>query len=325
MCTSIALRTPSFLFGRNLDLECAFGQRVVIVPRRFPFSWRGAGNMPSHYALIGMATVQDGYPLFAEAANEKGLCMAGLNFPGNAYYDPEDAPGKRSVSPFELIPFLLGQCADAAEVRALLREIHIVAVPFSEKIPLSPLHWHIADKDCSIVLEATRGGTRVYDNPADVMTNNPTFDFHLTNLRQYMNVTSASAVNRFSERLSLTPFCNGLGAIGLPGDLSSASRFVRAAFMTANTPRLPDEAAGVAQFFHLLDSVAMPMGSVVTKEGLSEITDYACCFSAASQTFYYKTYRNNQLTAVRLAGENLDADALREFPLRDEQAVRYEN
>lgn len=325
MCTSIALRTPSFLFGRNLDLEYTFGQRVVIAPRRFPFAWRRAGRMASHYALIGMATVQDGYPLFAEAANEKGLCMAGLNFPGNAYYDPEDVPGRRGVSPFELIPFLLGQCADVAAVRALLQEIHLIDVSFSEKLPLSPLHWHIADRDSSIVLEATRDGTRVYDNPADVMTNNPTFDFHLTNLRQYMNVTSACADNRFSDRLSLTAFCNGLGGIGLPGDLSSPSRFVRAAFMTANTPDLPDEDAGVAQFFHLLDSVAMPLGSVVTREGLHEITDYSCCFSAATQTFYYKTYRNNQLTAVCLQRENLDADALREYPLRDKQAVQFEN
>lgn len=325
MCTSISLRTPSFFFGRNLDLEYTFGQQVVIAPRDYPFHFRRAGDMPSHFAIIGIASVRQGYPLFAEGANERGLCMAGLNFPDNAYYSPEEAPNKLHVSPFELIPWLLGQCENVKQARALLEKTQLVAIPFSEDTPLSPLHWHIADRDEDIVLEVMRDGMHIYDNPAQVMTNNPPFDFHLNNLRQYMGVTSAYATNRFSSTLDVSSFGNGLGGFGLPGDLSPASRFVRAAFMLHNTVCDADEESGVTQFFHLLSSVAMPRGSVVTKDGRLEITDYSCCYSTNTQIYYYKTYRNNRLTAVRMHEGNMTGSELTVYPLREQQDVCFEN
>lgn len=321
MCTSLALHSHDFYFGRNLDLEYSFGQQVVLAPRGYAFHFRRAGDMLSHYAIIGMAAVQEGYPLFAEGANERGLCMAGLNFPGNAFYPPAEEAEKdrRLVSAFELIPWLLGQCESVREARALLEKTQLVNIPFSADVPVATLHWHIADRAESIVLESTREGMRVYDNPVHVMTNNPPFDFHLNNLRQYMGVTSAYAENRFADSLPLTSFGNGLGGFGLPGDLSPASRFVRAAFMLHNSRCEEGEESCVGQFFHLLDSVAMPRGSVKTREGLYEITDYSCCYSAQTQTYYYKTYRNSRITAVRMSEKAMAGDALRVYPLRDEQ------
>lgn len=123
MCTSIALNSNRFYFGRNLDLEYSFGQRVVIAPRNYPFQFRKAGEMKRHYAMIGMATVHDDYPLYAEAANEKGLCAAGLNFPENAFYPAETVEGRTNISPFELIPWLLGRCADLSETRIALENM----------------------------------------------------------------------------------------------------------------------------------------------------------------------------------------------------------
>lgn len=327
MCTSLALHTPDFYFGRNLDLEYSFGQQVALAPRDYAFHFRRAMDMLRHYAIIGMATVQEGYPLFAEGANECGLCMAGLNFPGNAYYPAEaevEGTEKQLVSPFELIPWLLGQCEDVREARALLQKTQLVNIPFSEGIPVATLHWHIADREESIVLESTREGMRVYDNPVHVMTNNPPFDFHLNNLRQYMGVTSAYAENRFADSLPLTSFGNGLGGIGLPGDLSPTSRFVRAAFMLHNTRCETGEESCVGQFFHLLDSVAMPRGSVKTREGLYEITDYSCCYSTKTQTYYYKTYRNNRITAVKMSEKAMAGEKLLVYPLRDAQDILVE-
>lgn len=325
MCTSLAMKTKDFYFGRNLDLEYDFGQQVVITPRNFPISFRRAGEMKSHYAMIGMASVMDGYPLYAEAVNEKGLGIAGLNFPGNACYPAQEAEGKANVSPFELALWVLGQCATTAQARELLERTCLIAVPFREDVPLASLHWHIADREDSIVLESTRGGMKLYDNPVGVLTNNPTFDFQMMNLNQYLNITSSQPENRFSHKIELAPFGTGFGGLGLPGDFSPASRFVKISFLKLNARCGEDEASSVSQFFHLLDAVAMPRGSVVLDGGKCDITRYSCCANASKGVFYYKTYDNSQLTAVDMHREDLDGTELRTFPLALEQQIAWAN
>lgn len=325
MCTSIALNDSGFYFGRNLDLEYGIGERVVIAPRNFPFEFRRVGKMEAHYAMIGMAAVQEKYPLYAEAANEKGLCIAGLNFPGNSYYPAEEAEEKSNISPFELTAWLLGQCASVREARALLEKTRLVRIDFSDSMPLTPLHWHIADREESIVLESMKDGMHIYENPVGVLTNNPPFDFHMMNLHQYLNLTSGYPENRFSERAELKPFGVGLGAFGLPGDYSPASRFIRAAFLRFNSVSDGSEAGEIARFFHLLDAVAMPDGVVRTEKGPFEYTRYSCCVHADQGILYYKTYLNSALTAVDMRRENLDGDALIEYPLAAEPRVVFVN
>lgn len=337
MCTSLTFAANAFYFGRNLDLEYNFGQRVVITPRNFPFIFRRAGALHSHYAMIGMGTVLSvnpglddapktaGYPLYAEAANEKGLCIAGLNFPDNAYYPSEQAPGKENVSPFELIPWLLGKCANLKEARESLSGLHLIAIPFSDQVPLSPLHWHIADRTGSIVLESTRDGMKIHENPVGVMTNNPPFDFHMTNLRQYLNLTPDYPENRFSKEVEIKPFGVGFGSIGLPGDFSPASRFIKAVFLKMNSVCDGSENGGISHFFHLLDAVAMPDGIVATPNGKFEKTDYSCCINADKGIYYYKTYSNHQITAVRLNDVDLEGDGLIEYPLVTEQQIAWQN
>lgn len=325
MCTSIALNDSGFYFGRNLDLEYGFGERVVIAPRNFPFEFRKAEGLKTHYAMIGMAAVQEGYPLYAEAANEKGLCIAGLNFPENACYPEEEAEDQANISPFELPQWLLGQCASVREARALLEKTKLVRLNFSDSMPLTPLHWHIADREESIVLESMKDGVHIHENPVGVLTNNPPFEFHMMNLHQYLNLTSDYPKNRFSERMKLNPFGVGLGAFGLPGDYSPVSRFIRAAFLRFNSISDGSPAGETARFFHLLDAVAMPDGVVQTEKGAYEYTRYSCCFHADRGIFYYKTYQNSALTAVDMRRENLDGDALIEYPLATEQRVTFVN
>ena len=190
MCTSIAMKTRDFYFGRTMDIEYSFNECVVFTPRNYPVNFRKAGNMCRHYALLGMGTVIEDFPLYAEAVNEKGLCIAGLNFPDSAYYPPKEDEKRYNISPFELIFWLLGKCASVSEARKLLEDTHFINIPFNEKTPLTPLHWHIADSESSIVLESTKRGMEIYDDPAGVLTNNPSFDFQMTNLCQYMNLTT---------------------------------------------------------------------------------------------------------------------------------------
>ena len=265
MCTSIAMKTNDFYFGRTMDLEYSFNECVVFTPRNYPVSFRKAGMMKHHYALLGMASIAEGFPLYAEAVNEKGLCIAGLNFPDNAYYPPEEKKECSNISPFELILWLLGQCATADEVKKLLSTTHLVHIPFSEEIPLSPLHWHIADSETSLVLEMTRNGMEIFDDPMRVLTNNPGFPFQMTNACQYMNLTSGTPSNCFSTDVSLKPFGLGLGSFGLPGDFSPSSRFVKASYLCLNSVCENDESNSFAQFFHLLDAVSMVRGSVLTE------------------------------------------------------------
>ncbi len=312
MCTCITYQNKDFYFGRNLDLDCSFGEQVVVTPRNFPLEFRRAGREAHHYAMIGMASANDSFPLYAEAVNEKGLCMAGLNFPGNAYYREVSGEGIEIAS-FEIIAWILGKYASVAEAEASLRKIKIVDLAFSPQMPPTPLHWMLADKERCLVLEAVREGLKIHENPFGVLTNNPPFEYHKINMNNYLNLSARSPENRFSDGLELKGYSQGMGAVGLPGDASSASRFVRAAFLRWNSVSPEDEDSNVSQFFHILDGVAMVRGAVVTEAGTYDITTYSCCVNTRTGTYYYKTYDDSRIRKVDLCGEELEGSALRFF------------
>lgn len=325
MCTSIAMLTHDFYFGRNMDIYYEFGERVVVTPRNFPFKFRRAGTMTRHLAMIGMAAVQEGYPLYAEAVNEKGLGMAGLMFDGNAFYPDTLDNNKSNVSPFEIIPWVVGKCSTVDEAKKLLTATHIINIPFSEKIPLTPLHWHIADRNSSIVVESVKEGLKIYDNPVGVMTNNPQFGCQLENLGNYLNLTVGIPQNVFSEKAGVKPYSNGLGSFGLPGDYSSPSRFVKAAYLKLNSVCKDNETDSISQFFHILGSVSVPDGCVKLPQDDYNVTTYSCCVNADKGIFYYRTYTNSQITAVDMRRENLNSSGLREFPLVKDQQIAWLN
>ena len=309
MCTCITYQNKDFYFGRNLDLDCSFGEQVVVTPRNFPLEFRRAGREAHHYAMIGMASANDSFPLYAEAVNEKGLCMAGLNFPGNAYYREVSGEGIEIAS-FEIIAWILGKYASVAEAEVSLRKIKIVDHAFSPQMPPAPLHWMLADKERCLVLEAVREGLKIHENPFGVLTNNPPFEYHKINMNNYLNLSARSPENRFSDGLELKGYSQGMGAVGLPGDASSASRFVRAAFLRWNSVSPEDEDSNVSQFFHILDGVAMVRGSVVTEAGTYDITTYSCCVNTRTGTYYYKTYDDSRIRKVDLGGEHLEGSVL---------------
>lgn len=324
MCTCIELRTKGFYFGRNLDLEYRFNESVVITPRGYGFSLKNGSSIRTKYAIIGMATVLADYPLYAEASNEKGLCMAGLYFPKNAYFfEPQEE--KLNLAPYELIPYFLGQYETVAQLRPLFEKLVITGIPVASQLPVTELHWMVSDGQECVVLEQMADGLKVYENPVGVLTNNPPFPYHRMNLNNYSNLMPHAAESRFAEGLSLWQYGQGMGAIGLPGDASPASRFVRAAFHKWNSVCEETESASVGQFFHILDAVAMVQGSVVTKEGRHDITTYSCCINADRGIYYYKTYTNNRITAIRMTEETKTASKLSVYELREEQEIRYEN
>ncbi len=324
MCTALHFVSKDHYFGRNLDLDCSYAEQVCITPRNFPLPFRRMAALNRHYAMIGMATVVDGLPLYYDCANEKGLCMAGLNFPGNAVYYPEK-PDADNVTPFEFIPWILGQCATVKEAGKLLERLNLVDIPFSDRLPLSPLHWILCDADSCIVVETLADGMHIHENPIGVMTNNPPFPYHLENLNNYRALSSATPANTFGGGLPLDVYCQGLGGIGLPGDVSSMSRFVRMAFHAANSVRPGSEEACVSQFFHLLTSVEMPKGSCLTDSGHWDITVYSSCINAACGRYYYTTYCNRQISCVDMHRENLDGDTLAAYSLITREQIALQN
>ena len=212
MCTCLKLNTSDYYFGRNLDLEYRFNERVVITPRNYLFNLKNKEKFHTKYAIIGMATVVEQYPLYADAANEKGLCMAGLYFPENAIYK-EEKNEYINLAPFELLPWILGNFESVSEIKEILSKVNITNKTFSDKIPNTQLHWMISDKNESIVLEQMEDGLKIYDNPYEVMTNNPPFNYHLININNYMNVSAKMPENQFAKDLKLKGYGQGMGMI----------------------------------------------------------------------------------------------------------------
>ena len=324
MCTSANYTTKHHYFGRNLDLEFSYDETVTVTPRNFPFEFRKMPRVDAHYAIIGMATISDGYPLYYDATNEKGLSMAGLNFPGNADYKPEDA-AKTNITPFEFIPWILGKFETVDQVEDELRSLNLVNISFSAAFPLSPLHWIISDRTRSITVESVREGLRVYHNPVGVLTNNPTFDIQSFNLNNYMQLSTNPPQNNFSSDLEFDAYNRGMGAIGLPGDLSSASRFVKVAFTKMNSISGDSESESISQFFQILGSVAQQRGCVNLGEDKYEITIYSSCCNTDTGVYYYTTYENSQITGVDMHKEALDGSGLAAYPLIKGQQILMQN
>ena len=324
MCTAATYCTKDHYFGRTLDVDFHCDQCIAVTPRRFPFHFRRVAPLDRHYAMIGMAHVAEGCPLFYDAVNEKGLGMAGLNFVGNAAYH-EPALDKDNVASFEFIPWVLGRCASVGEARALLGRLNLTTEQFSDALPNAQLHWIIADRDGAVVVESMADGLHVHDNPAGVLANNPPFEEQMFNLNNYMGLSPSQPKNTFSDKLNLVHYSRGMGGLGLPGDLSSQSRFVRAAFVRLNSRSGDSEEESVSQFFHILGSVDQQRGCCEVGEGKFEITIYTCCCNADKGVFYYTTYDNHQITAVDMRLEDLDAGALITYPLIREEQIRVQN
>ncbi|MGN0144320.1 MAG: choloylglycine hydrolase, partial [Clostridium sp.] len=317
-------KTKDFYFGRTLDYEFSYGDEVTITPRNYPFRFIEKGYINTHYAIIGMAHVIDDYPLYYDAVNEKGLGIAGLNFVGNAVYK-DKAEGKDNITQFEFIPWILGQCNTVKEARDLIERMNFLNIPFNDELPLAELHWIISDSEESITVEAVEEGIKIYENPVGVLTNNPPFDKQLFELNNYMYLSTKSPENKFATGLDLKRYSRGMGAIGLPGDLSSQSRFIRVAFTKMNSVSEDGEKESVSQFFHILNSVDQQRGCCELENGKYEITLYTSCCNTNKGIYYYTTYDNHQITAVHMHKENLDSNKLIRYQLVKGEQIKDQN
>lgn len=323
MCTAINFKTKNMYFGQTLDYEFSYGEKITITPREYEFKFRHLGVNSNHYAIIGMAHVFEDYPLYYEAANEKGLAIAGLNFVGNAYYRKPSLK-KNNVAQYEFIPWILANFSSVAEVKKVLKNINITDDEVNEKFKCASLHWLISDLNEAIVVESTSKGIKVYDNKVGVLTNNPQFEYQMFNLNNYQNLSICDPANSFSKKIDLNRYSRGMGGIGLPGDLSSMSRFVRVAFHKLNSKCKEDEISSVNQFFHVMNSVLQTRGLCAVNDNY-EITIYTSCINLNEGKYYYTTYNNHQINMVDLHKVDLDQKDLVTFKFLDEENINIEN
>ena len=328
MCTAAFFKDKDCYFGRNLDYEFSYGEEITITPRNYEFNFRHAGQLKSHYAIIGMAFVAGGYPLYYDAVNEKGVGMAGLNFVGNAAYEEvilDDESDVIQVAQFEFIPWILSQCSSVIEARTKLSQMRLTKTPFSKQLPAAQLHWIIADKDDCIVVESMKDGLHVYDNPVGVLTNNPPFPMQMFELNNYAGVSRKQPESTFAGVLKLNAYSRGMGGMGIPGDLSSQSRFVKVAFTKLNSISGEEEDESVSQFFHILGSVDQQRGCCEVADGKYEITLYTSCCNADKGIYYYTTYENHQITGVDMHHCDLDGSELFRYPLVQGEQIHWMN
>lgn len=324
MCTALTFKIKDHYFGRNLDYEFGYGQKIVIVPRNYEIPLRHFDSLKEHYAMIGAGIVVDGYPHYFDAMNEKGLAIAGLNFVGNAKYHPCDDT-KKNLAQYEFINYLLCTCKDTHEVKVQLKSINITDEPFSLQLPCASLHWMIADENESIIVESCKDGLHVYDDSVGVLTNNPPFDTQMFMLNNYMALSSKQPQNTFSKELDLNLYSRGMGGLGLPGDLSSSSRFVRCTFTKFNSVKPTSEEESVSQFFHIIHSVEQQKGCCEVKEGMYEYTIYSSCMNTNQGIYYYTTYDGNEICAVNMNHCDLNTSEIFTYEMKEKSSIDYQN
>lgn len=324
MCTSFTFKTKDFYFARTLDYFCSFKEKVIICKRNYPFKFKEYKTILNHYAIIGLGALIDNYPFYFDACNEKGLCMAGLNFVGYAKYNSK-INNKINITPYEFIPYILSTCSNIDEAYKLIENINLVAIPYNDELPISELHFIISDKNKSLTIESTINGLKIYDNKIGILTNNPTFDFQMFALNNYIHLTSKDVINTFSQRIELDNYSLGLGCYGLPGDFSSQSRFVKTAYIKYNSICNDDEISSINQCFQIMDSVAQVDGCIINNENKYFKTLFKTLYNATKGIYYYTTATNRQVNAVLLNNIDLNGTNLKAYEINHAPSIKYCN
>lgn len=316
MCTCLVMNNGDTYFGRNLDLDYPISQSIVVAPRNFPFKFRKLKSLNKHYAIFGIASVIDNFPLYFDATNEYGLSIAGLRFREEVKAHKPN-PKKINLAQFEFIPYVLGTCRNVKEALEVIKNVEMLDDSFSKKVPSSNLHYMIADKKESYVIEFLSNGVSIYKNPYGVLTNSPPFPFHLENVRLYLNLTNELVESSNFGSLKLTSFTSGQGTYGLPGDVTSPSRFVKTTFLKFASKSSLEEEDNVNQFFRILDNVSFLKGEAKTSNDNYEYTMYTTCVNVNKLILYYKTYHNPTYNCLELTKLDLNKSDLYQYSLND--------
>ncbi|MDF2513908.1 MAG: Penicillin amidase [Herbinix sp.] len=305
MCTAITLQsqTKEQFFGRTMDFSHDIIPQLYIIPGSF--QWVNSLNhtrLTDTYRFIGLGQELDGILGFFDGVNEKGFAAAVLYFAGYAQYDtPSVHSNKKSITSIDFLHYMLGSCGSVKELPALLKDISIVGIPDPVTHTVAPLHWIATDRSgACVVIEATDRGLEITNNPIGVMANSPGFHWHMTNLRNYMEASPMQTEEARWDDICLTPFGQAGGTIPLPGGFTSPERFVRTAYLKTHLPTPKDTREAIAACFHIMESVSIPKGAVITSRNTYDYTKYTAFINTNTCEYFYKTYDDIQIRTASL-------------------------
>ncbi len=324
-CTGIQIKPEDGLHvnGRTLEFGIKIESSAVIVPRGYSFTGTtplGEGlKYQAKYGAVGAICFDN--PSMMDGMNEKGLTVGTFFFPEYAEYTPVTEENKsKALSPIEFPNWLITQFATVDEVKAGLSGAVIVPTVIKEWGPTpAPMHYIVYDKaGNSIVIEPVKGALKVYDSPLGVLTNSPNFEWHMTNLRNYINLTAVNAKPIEFDGLTLSSFGQGSGLVGLPGDFTPPSRFVRAGIFTISaTPSKTHEEA-VFQTFHILNQFDIPVGAIrQVVDGVihSDYTQLTCVRDPHTLKYYFKSYDDQEIRFIDLTKFDLNSKEMKKASL----------
>lgn len=308
MCTAISLQSlqGENFFGRTMDFSHPIEPGLWVIPRNY--QWNSLATLKqynNHFSFMAIGQETDGMLGFFDGVNERGFAAATLYFEGFADYELP-LNNKEPIASLDFLHYLLGRCSSVDDVKPLLKNIQIVGVADPVTKKAAPLHWIATDKSGKcVVIEQTKTGLNVIDNPIGVMANSPNFEWHMTNLRNYMDLSTTQKKDVTWGNVSLSPFGQGAGTAQLPGSYTSPDRFVRTAFLKTHV-KLPDNPIeNIMTCFYLLNSVFIPKGIVITDRGTDDYTKYVAFMNTNTCEYYFKTYENDQILTASLWNYNI--------------------
>jgi choloylglycine hydrolase len=330
-CTGITIKPKdgSVIFARTLEYAVDIKSNVIIVPRGQEYVGSTPNGKPglrwkTRYAMAGMNAFDK--PVIVDGLNEKGLHVGLFYFPDFAKYPKikaEDAD--KTLAPWELGVYLLGTCSDVKEAVAAARKARVGAVVQKDMGFVPPLHFIVSDAGGKcVVLEYVEGELKVYDDPLGVITNSPSFDWHVTNLSNYVNLRVSNVPKIDLDGKELKVLGQGSGMLGLPGDFTPPSRFVRAVAFSKSALPVDTAREGVLQAFHVLNQFDIPKGAARGTEHGKEVADYTLWTSAAdlkNLRYYFRTYDNSKIRMIDLKSADLDAKEIKTLSIQGKEEI----
>lgn len=312
MCTHIVIKNnTSLMAARTMDFSFPLQPTMYVMPRNYPIEYISKGlKLEKHKAFLGLGQNINGH-VFADGINEYGLSCAALYFEGYAKYNTEEVNGKVNLAPHEIVSYILASCKDTEDVQKVFQNINLVAHDLALVGAVTPLHWVVVDSSGkSIVIEPMEDGVSIKENAIGVVTNSPNLEWQLTNLRNYISLSPNADNNLKIDDLELKPFGQGSGSFGLPGDYTPPSRFIRAAYNKFTVEKGKTEKDLVKTAYHILNTVSVPKGAVITNSKQIDYTQYTTYMSLLTKTYYFKTYDNINVMSINLMDYNLDKDSI---------------
>ena len=317
-CTGITLtaKDGSVVRARTMEFGVDLQSDVIVSPRNFARVGSTPDGKPgiswkAKYASVGANAT--GLPLMVDGFNEKGLSIGIFYFSQSAGFQPYTAEAQAStLAPWELGSYILDNFANVEEARAALADITVAPVVFEQFGIVLPVHYVITDvTGKTIVVEYVDGKLNIHDNKLGVITNNPAFDWHMLNLKNYVNLSYDNVPPKELGDVTVTGFGEGTGMLGVPGDFTSTSRFVRAALFQTGVDKGATSEDEVFQAFHILNNFDIPKGSIRETDADGQVhqdyTQWTTASDLENQRFYFRTYDSSSIRYVDLTAQDLDA------------------